>query len=546
MNFYCKPLFLATVSLTAITLGATRTSAATCESLASLSLPNTAITGAQSVPAGTFATPTGQVFTNMPAFCRVTGTATPTSDSDINFEVWLPATAWNGKFNGDGNGGYGGSLATPYQEMAVGLQREYAVAGTDMGHSASVESWALNHPEKIADWGYRANHVTAVNAKAIIRAFYGKGPRLSYWTGCSDGGHEALMEAERFPDDYDGIIAGASANYWTHQSAAWVWEEERSALDDPTSVVPPSKLTMISHASVAQCAGQDGGLKTDAFINDPRDCHFDPAVLQCTGPDAPTCLTAAQVQAVREIYAGPRNPRTGEQIYPGLEPGGEYNWPGDRGSLGRDFYKFMVFNDPNWNFHTLDFDHDIALGDAKQAAVINSTNPDLRAFRERGGKLIMYHGWFDARVNPRNSINYYEAVVRNIAGNHGRKLGDLDHGNAKHETDESLRLFMVPGMTHCLGGPGPNNFGQPIVTPGPQTDAEHNVLSALEGWVEHGVAPEKIVATKFVNDDPMQGTSFTRPLCPYPQLAVYKGVGDTTTAANFVCVDDRDDILGKK
>src|SRR5438445_9555248 len=280
----------------------------------------------------------------LPAHCQIDGVATPTKDSEIKFQVRLPLAGWNGKFNGIGNGGYGGTL--PVSGIAgPSLARGYATAGTDMGHNAAVTpggTWAFGHPEKIADWGYRANHVTAGLAKTLIKAFYGARPRLSYFIGCSDGGHEGLMEAQRFPDDYDGIVAGASANYWTHQSAAWVWEQLRSALDNPTSIVPPSKLAMISQAAVAACDAIDG--LVDGQITDPTRCHFNPAVLQCTGADAPTCLTAAQVQAIRETYTGPRNPRSRESIYPGLEPGGEYNWPGDRGSLGRDFYKYFVFN----------------------------------------------------------------------------------------------------------------------------------------------------------------------------------------------------------
>ncbi len=483
--------------------------APSCESLTGLNLPDTTITSANFVPAGQFVPPTGMPFT-VPAFCRTVGVARPTSDSVINFEVWMPAAGWNGKFNGIGNGGYGGNI--PYSSMGPPLFSGYVTAGTDMGHDASVTpggTWAFGHPEKIVDWARRATHVTAEAGKAVLGAFYGTGPQLSYFTGCSDGGHEALMEAQRYPGDYHGIVAGASANFWTHQSAAWVWEEERSALDDPNSLIPPSKLPMITAAAVAACDALDGVV--DGLIDDPRRCAFDPGVLQCPGPDAPTCLTAEQVQAVREIYDGPRNPRTGRRIYPGLERGGEFGWPGDRGELGRDFYKYMVFEDPNWDFHTLDFDHDIALADARLGPVIDSTNPDISQFKGLGGKLIMYHGWDDPRVNPRNSINYLGEVA---AAMHHHHHGD-DEDSAR-ETGSFLRLFMVPGMGHCGGGPGPNTF---------------DTLTALEQWVERGVAPARIIASGG------EVLGRTRPLCPFPQVARYIGHGSIDEAENFVCAE---------
>jgi feruloyl esterase len=507
-----KSAFLALLPI-ALTAPSRAAGQQSCESLTNLDLPDVTIVSATPIPAGTFTPPPPyQPIPNLPAFCRVVGVATPTSDSIINFEVWLP-TIWNGKFNGGGNGGYGGSFSTPYGWMAGGLRRGYVTAGTDMGHDASITpgaSWALGHPEKIADWGYRANHVTSVAGKAILRAFYGQDARLSYFTGCSDGGHEGLMEAQRYPSDYDAILAGASANYWTHQSAAWVWEQQRQALDDPTSIIPSSKLPVISQAAVAACDAKDGVV--DGLIGEPRRCDFDPITIECPGPDGPNCLTAAQVQALKEIYAGPSNPRTGEQIYPGLEPGGEYGWPGDAGSLGRDFYKYMVFEDPKWDYHTLDFDQDIALADKMLAPIIDSTSSDLSQFKSRGGKLLMYHGWNDPRVNPRNSINYFESVVAAQGGN-------------IRATQEFFRLIMQPGMGHCAGGPGLNTF---------------DAFTALEQWVEQGAPPERIVASNaglpFPDNVMTPGTgSFTRPLCVYPQESRYRGEGSTDDAPSFNC-----------
>ena len=365
--------------------------------------------------------------------------------------------------------------------MAVGLQRGYAVAGTNTGHEYAATpggSFAFNHPEKIVDWGYRAAHLTAVNAKAIIKAFYGREPIHSYWTGCSDGGREGLMEAQRFPGDYDGIEAVAPVNFWTHLYATRVWDVQATT-NNPASYIPNTKLPMITAAALAACDSIDGVV--DGVINDPRRCHFDPAVLLCSGSETPTCLTAPQVEAVKKIYAGPKNPRTGEQIFPGLEPGSESSdptrpilnntsWaqvagglcgsapctsptqPGLAAPEGSDFFRYFIYNNPNWDFHTLNFDSDVALADQKMAAIINSTNPDLSAFQARGGKLIIPQGWDDTLADPRNAINYYESVVHHIAGAHGK------YSKATAKTDQFFRLFMVPGMGHCALGPGPNNF----------------------------------------------------------------------------------------
>ncbi|HWZ71093.1 MAG TPA: tannase/feruloyl esterase family alpha/beta hydrolase [Casimicrobiaceae bacterium] len=521
----------ATLALALLGLGSQAYAAQSCESLATLSLSDTLITLAQTVPAGSFLPPdalpgTGTAIpTDIPfPFCRVAGVLSPTPDSQIRFEVWLPVgNNWNGKLNHGGSGAYGGSLSPAEGYMVQGLLRGYAVTGTDMGHVASITSgsWALGHPEKIADWGWRANHVTSVTAKAIIEAFYGTAPRVSYFTGCSDGGHEALMEAQRFPDDYDGIVAGASANYWTHQSAAWV-SETRANTDDPASKIPGAKLPLITQAAVAACPGV-----LPSFIDDPTNCSFDPASLQCSAGDEPTCLTAAQVEAVRKIYAGPHNPRTAEEIYPGLEPGSEIYWGAFLGPnvfLGADFYKYFVFNDPNWNFHTLDFDHDIAYADAKMQSIIDSTNPNLSAFKARGSKLIIYHGWADSLVNPMNSVNYFESVVATERPGNGRGVGE--DRVALRRAQEYVRLFMVPGMAHCgLGGVGLNTFDS---------------LSAIEDWVERGIAPDSLEASHTtllwpIDVSTQTAGDFSRPVCAYPKVAKWTGRGSPADAVNFVC-----------
>ncbi|HZR09240.1 MAG TPA: tannase/feruloyl esterase family alpha/beta hydrolase [Myxococcales bacterium] len=521
--------FVLSLCIVALAFAAHPVRAASCESLTGLQLPNnSSVVSAVSHPAGPVVRPGSTASVNVPAFCQVLGVSRPTSDSLINFQVWMPASGWNGKLDHGGNGGYGGNYATAGGFLPAGLLRGYATAATDMGHDAAAfpgGSFGLGHPEKIVDWASRANHVTSVAAKEIIKAFYGQRPRLSYFTGCSDGGHEALMEAQRFPDDYDGIVAGASANYWTHQSAAWVWEA-RANLDDPAGTLPLSKLPMINAAALAKCAGV-----VPTIIDDPTRCDFDPGSLLCSGADAPTCLTAAQVATVRKIYQGPRNPRTGEQIYPGLERGSEAaggaplsaigSWslliPGPDSFLGSDFFRYMVFGDPSWNFRTFDFDHDLAFADQKMGPVVDSNSPDLRDFEALGGKLIMYHGWADPLVNPRNSINYVERVA-----------ASLHRGPARAESVRSfLRLFMAPGMTHCQAGPGLNTF---------------DTLTALERWVEEGVAPDSLIASHssaaFPNNVMGIATppaDFSRPLCAYPQVAHYTGRGSKTEAASFVC-----------
>jgi hypothetical protein len=500
-----------------------------CENLTSLTLTNTTITSATSVAAGSYKPPTGpgqQAPTrDLPAFCRVVGVAKPTSDSEIGIEVWLPASGWNGKFEQVGNGGFAGRI--PVASMVEPLLRGYATAGTDDGHHATDASWALGHPEKIADFGYRAVHETSVQAKAIVRAFYGKDAAPAYFVGCSDGGREALMEAQRFPEDFSGIVAGAPANYWTHLLATAIWDEQ-ALFSDPASYIPPQKLPALQNAAIAACDALDG--VKDGLIENPRRCHFDPVVVQCKGADGPDCLTAPQVDAARKIYGGSKNSRTGAQIVPGFSPGTEAvpaNWPlwitaagpdklATQSFFGNSFFQNMVFDNPKWDFRTLNFDSDVKLTDDKLASVLNSDNPNLRPFKARGGKLIQYHGWGDAAIPPQGSIDYYETVRKGM-------------GN----TEGFYRLFLVPGMSHCGGGLGANVFGNGLVPP--HADPDHDVVLALDRWVEHGVAPDRIVATGYTDGNPAKGVAMTRPLCPYPKEAHYKGTGDTNDAANFVC-----------
>jgi|HubBroStandDraft_6_1064221.scaffolds.fasta_scaffold05509_6 hypothetical protein len=507
-----------------------------CESLSSLKIPDTTITLAESVAAGAFALPAGKggravsnPFANLPAFCRVMAVAAPTSDSQIQIEVWMPAAGWNGKYQGVGNGGFAGEIN--YSDLAAALTHGFATASTDTGHAGSANNatWALGHPEKMVDFGYRAVHLMTVSAKSVIAAFYEGRVRRSYFSSCSNGGRQALMEAQRFPEDYDGIIAGAPANYWTHLLTTAVWNLQ-ALQSDAASYIPASKIPAIGAAVVAVCDAQDG--VTDGIINDPPRCKFDPAKLLCKDGDSDNCLTAPQVVALKKVYGGPRNSK-GEQIFPGYSPGGEAGpggWPlwitgpvmGKSLAFyyGNGFFSNIVYGDTAWDFRTFDFDANIKPLDENFSATFNSTDANLKPFKSRGGKLIMYHGWSDAAIPPQNTVNYYNSVVATMGADAAR---------------EFVRLYMVPGMQHCGGGPGPDAFGATLGWPG-QSDPQHNMESALEQWVEKHDAPDKIIATKYKNDrDPTQGVKMTRPLCAYPLVSKYKGAGDTNDAANFVC-----------
>ncbi|MGD0670069.1 MAG: tannase/feruloyl esterase family alpha/beta hydrolase [Bryobacteraceae bacterium] len=503
--------------------------ASACEELTSLSLANTTITMAVSVPAGPFVAPDGTTFPSLPAFCRVAGSIRPSSDSDIQFEVWMPNSDWNGRFAGADNGGFGGSIN--YAKMGDALSHNYAAASTDTGHRAGSlgaldASWAMGHPEKVIDFGYRAIHETAQKAQAIVTAFSGQGPSRSYFDGCSNGGRQALMEAQRFPADYDGIIAGSPASNWTHLFSSSVWANQVLALH----YLPPSKLPAIEAAALAACDGLDGVV--DGVIDDPRKCRFDPSTLLCQSTETDACLTAPQIATLQKLYAGPVN-SAGTQVFPGYPVGGQTGsngWPlwvtgatqgtGAMFYFGYFYFTDMVYGDPNWNPLAFDIDSDVAAADLASAATLNATDPDLTAFQKRGGKLILFHGWSDPAIAAASTIDYYQSVIARL-GPVGRQ--------------SFIRLFLAPGMQHCEYGPGPDSFGQNGFDRG---DPQHDLEAALELWVERGVAPQRIVATRYNTDlDPSSGVLRTRPLCAYPAVARWMGYGDTNDAANFTCVD---------
>ena len=480
--------------------------ATTCESLAAKALKDGTVTRAEVVAPGAFVPPDGgrrgrggaNPFADLPSFCRVAATLMPSSDSDIKVEVWLPANGWNGKFQAVGNGGWAGAIS--YAAMAEALRAGYATASTDTGHVGGRGTFALDHPEKLVDFSWRSEHEMTVQAKVLIQTFYGSAAKLSYWNGCSTGGRQGLKEAQMFPNDYDGIIAGAPAN----RTAISLWIAH-AALKDPASYIPPAKYPVIHAAALAACDAADG-LK-DGLIDNPAVCRFDPAVLRCTGADGPSCLTDGQVAAAKKIYSPATNPRTGAELFSSMVPGTELGWgiqaAGPEPSANiYDQYRYVVFKDPTWDWKTFDFDKDAARGDRPENVIMNATNPDMSAFFSHGGKLLLYHGWSDSQVPTPNTIKYYNRVVKQLGG--------------ESKASDRIRLFLAPGMGHCAGGEGPNVFDK---------------VGPLEQWVEHGKAPEALIASH-VTDGKVDRT---RPLCPYPQTAKYKGAGSVDEAASFVC-----------
>jgi feruloyl esterase len=534
MERLCGVGFLIAIGGAATIGGATPGRAAdTCASLKDLKIEATTITAAESVPAGTYTAGDTKSYPNLPAFCRVTATISPVQDSAIRVEMWLPQEGWKGVFEGTGTGGFGGRFI--YPALASGLRQGYAAINSDEGTTPATALSADNligHPVKWRDWGFRSAHLMTTAGKQIAQAFFGKGPAHAYFSGCSTGGQQALIEAQLFPSDYDGIVAGSPVVNRTHVHAAFVWDYQ-AAHATQGSALGHDKLMLLKKAVVAACSPGAGGAPSDTFVADPPRCAFDPASLVCKAGDAPDCLTPEQAETAARFYAGPKNPRTGEQIYPGWARGSEgpaFGWAYEEGdppvSLkepGLDSVFKWVFG-PNWDWRSFDFDHDMAEADAVLGPDVNgNTVANIDAFKAHGGKLLMYQGWADSIVNPFATIAFYETLAKAHAG--------------PDPFQNSARLFLLPGMEHCGigGGEGPNGFGGGQGRPAPMVDADHDVLAALAQWVETGAAPEKIIATKYEGDDPTKPVAMQRPACPYPKKARYAGSGDTNAAASFVC-----------
>jgi feruloyl esterase len=488
---------------------------ASCESLASLALPNAKVDQAQTVAPGAFVPPTAgatatggrgaavaRLYSSLPSFCRVTATLTPSPDSDIKVEVWLPMAGWNGKFQAVGNGGWAGVIS--YPALAQAVAGGYASASTDTGHAGNSGAFALGHPEKVIDFGYRAVHEMTVHAKTIINAYYGNAPRLSVWNGCSQGGRQGITEAQRYPADYDGIVAGAPAvnGMMLHVARVMIGQTVHRSAD---SYIPPEKYSMIHDAVLQACDAHDS--VKDGVLEDPTRCHFDPKVLECKGADSPSCLTSAQVETARALIEPVKHPKTGAVVFPALlQPGSELGWATLAGSQPintvQDAFKYIVFKDPNWDWRRFNAASDIDLTISSDNGVINSAETNLQPFFSRGGKLLIYHGWADQQVAALNAVNYFKGVAKSTG---------------KSSEGKSIQLYMVPGMGHCAGGPGTDTFDK---------------IAAMEQWIEKGLAPDKIIASHVTNG----AVDRTRPLCPYGKVAKWNGSGSTDDAANFACV----------
>ncbi len=466
---------------------------------------------------------------NLPPFCRVQGVSKPSADSDIRFEVWLPEpAAWNRKFLSTGEGGFAGQLN--YQRngndgaMDEILRRGFATASTDTGHLSADQWWAIGHPEKAADYLYRAKHVTTLAAKAIVAAYYGQPASRSYFSSCSNGGRQGLIEAQRYPDDFDGLIIGAPWNFQSHSNAGFLWDAQ--ALAAPGARIPAEKLPAIAAAAVAACDKKDG--LADGVIADPSRCNFDPRSLTCKGADDNTCLTPPQVAALQKIYDGPKNPRTGESIFPGFARGSEAGWTGmvrptTAASGLLVYFSNLVYRNPEWDLRTFNFDSDMAHTDQTVGQLGNATSTDYAGAIRRGVKIIQYHGWNDQTLQPAYSPQYYEQVAKANGG--------------IEKTQDFYRLFMVPGMAHCSGGIGALSFGGVGQQLPPVRDTAHDLVTALEQWVERGVPPAQFIGTKYTDNEATTRTvQHTRPVCLYPSVARYKGTGDPNDAANFTCV----------
>jgi feruloyl esterase len=469
--------------------------AGSCENLAGLAMPDARITRVEIVPAAT------APFNAPRAFCRVLVTMTPTRDSDIKTEVWLPIDGWNGKFQAVGNGDAAGVIS--YAEMTNAVSRGFATTSTDTGHVGNSMAFALGQREKYVDFGYRSLHEMTVKAKAVIAAFYGMPPQLSYWNGCSQGGRQGITEAARYPSDYDAIVAGAPAIEHMRLHAARVALNvfvHRSA----DSYIPPEKYPAIHQAALNACDAVDG--VEDGLIGDPTRCRFDPAMLECRNGDDSACLTPPQVETARGMYAPIKDPSTGRVVSPALlQPGSELEWGRLAGPEplrnALEPFKYVVFNDPTWDWRTFSLATDLPRALQTDGGIINFTDPNLEPFFARGGKLLMYHGWTDPQVPPLNTIAYFNDVLE-AAGESAR--------------GKSIELYMAPGMNHCWGGEGPDSF---------------DTVSVLEQWMQTGNAPARIVASPSTESAVYR----TRPLCPYPQVARYTGIGSINSAENFRC-----------
>lgn len=506
--------------------------AARCTALTKLNLPDTAIVSAALVPTKAAEASASGGTPGYRSFCRVVARVRSAPDSDIGVEIWLPAQGWTGVFHGNGSGGFAGTFVTGYAGMADGLRRGFATATTDTGTAPAspLEGDALvGHPRKWRDWGRLSTHVMTMTGKAITSAFYGRDAKRSYYTGCSTGGQQGLIEALYYPSDYDGILVGAPVidRTWGHAAVLW---DYAAAHRTSGSLLSASKLDLLNKAAVGACLRQGHGVAGDPFISDPLSCRFDPEILQCTGAASDACLTPAEIATASAFYSGPKS-RDGKTRYYGWLPGSEmpdtFGWsflqtPINDQPPFAGLFKW-VFG-PDWNWKTFDFDRDVPEVSARLDAIVNdATRGSIEAFAARGGKLIIFHGLADTLVAPAQSVGFYD---RQAAA-----LGGID------KLRGSARLFLAPGMMHCGGGTGPDAFNASLGIPPkpPADDARHDIFSALIAWTQSGKAPGQIVATKFSSADKNR-VDMQRPLCPYPEKIAYRGKGSTRSADSFACI----------
>jgi feruloyl esterase len=531
------------------------TAATSCESLAKLHAGNMTIITAASVDGlSAIAPELAQAGGSMP-LCRVNGFLTPTRDSRIGFEIWLPpAASWNHKIESVGNGGFSGALN--YRAMLPAFTRGYATLTTDLGHTntppTAVEdaTWALGHPEKVVDYAYRAEHLSTLAAKRILREFYGVTPMHSYYNGCSAGGIQGMTEVLRYPTDYDGYIIGDATADHLGQEMGALWNTLAGSLADPPQPLKPAQMSLVHQEILRQCVGKDGGAPSDTFLTDPPACHFEPKTLQCSaGQDSSSCLTPEQVGIFEKIYQGPVEPRTHEALLSGITPGAELMWDrfftGKKNPVSADrpwagFLTYMVYSDPEYltqqKYLTFDFDKDYQAVRRQRVAgesldsSWNTRSRDLQSFQRAGGKVIHYHGWDDPNIPALEAVKFFQSVIADQA-----RRNHLSTQQAIDATQRFYRLFMVSGMGHCAGGDGPSSFGQNGQR-GAHEGAEYDTLSALERWVETGVAPEQFIGSRV--DAKTHEATMTRPICAYPQSPVWNGSGNSTDAGSFACIEN--------
>jgi len=539
------------LSCSAVLLGAvaavSSASAGTCESLATLTLPDVTSIAAKSFTGGTFQppdpagfVPTPQIphafppINGLPPFCEVSILIAPA----INIEIWLPLpNNWTTRFEGVGGGGYAGTIS--WSALARAVNRGNATASTDTGHSAFAPNngagggFALNQPADtlnvglIKDFAERSELELALKGKAVTQAFYGTGPRFSYWTGCSTGGRQGWIMAQRHPEQYDGLLTGAPAFNWDRFIPAELWGEVVMNQEVGAPISFP-KLGAATNAAVAACAGKtgDGTLTTDQFLADPRLCTYDPAQMSCSAqPGNPNCLTSQEVSAVSKIWDGPRD-ANGNRLWFGLDRGAVlFALDGAKPfGIATDHFAYWLHQDPSFDWHTVtesSFVTDFFNSETKFEGVIGTDSTDLDGFIDHKAKDITYHGAADLLIFSRGTTNYFERLHNKYGADNVNKFA---------------RLFMVPGMSHCGGGAGPNAFGNNAFGGPPvPSDPQHDIFQALISWVEHGIAPDRIIATKYINDNPATGVAFQRPLCVFPKLAQWTGINPSTDASNWTC-----------